>query len=84
MLRILIGQFEEIIISRPGRFKESDTAELAELCRKLGGGCRRIDEMDEAMRAARVATESPGDGLIVVTGSFYLVGEALRILRAEG
>jgi dihydrofolate synthase / folylpolyglutamate synthase len=83
MLRILIDQFDEIIISRPGTFKESNTTELAELCRGLGGRCRRMDEMGEALEAARATTASHGGGLIIITGSFHLIGEARRVLLAE-
>ncbi len=79
MLRILMDHFKEVIVSRPGRFKESNTAELTESCKSLGGSCRRIDEMAEALAAAR----SMSGGLVVVTGSFHLVGEARRLLEAE-
>jgi len=80
MLRILLDQFSEIIVSRPGTFKESNTAELVRSCKDLGGNCRGIDEMAAALRTARAST----DGLVVVTGSFHLIGEARRILAAEG
>ena len=78
MLQILLDHFSEIIISRPGRFKKSNTIELVESCKSLGGNCRRIDEMSEALAAAR----SAAGGLVVVTGSFHLIGEARRILDA--
>jgi dihydrofolate synthase/folylpolyglutamate synthase len=39
------------------------------------------DNVAEALRIAKEMT--PDDGLVVVTGSLYLVGEARKILAAE-
>ena len=83
ILEALVDQFVEIIIARPGTFKESDTTALEELCRSLGGNCRRIDEMKPALAEARSRARVLNASLIVVTGSFYLVGEARQVLRTQ-
>ena len=79
MLQSLVSQFRKIIISRPGTFKESDTDELLEMGLSVGGDCTKIDDID----AARRLLEGQDGGLVVVTGSFHLVGEARRVLVAE-
>ena len=83
MLQSLVSQFRKIIISRPGTFKESDTDELLEMGLSVGGDCTKIDDMDRAIDAARRLLEGQDGGLVVVTGSFHLVGEARRVLVAE-
>jgi len=80
MLRELASTFSRIIIARPGTFKKSDTAALNALCISLGGDCELHDDPIDALALARGGRA----GLIVVTGSFYLVGEIRAHLRREG
>ena len=83
MLAHLVPAFSRIVITRPGTFKPSDLDELRDACRELGGECEVCEDTDGALAAARSPAHGVAVGLIVVTGSFYLVGEARRRLRAE-
>ncbi len=91
MLLPLIDTFDTIVLARPGTFKESDSGELASICARLGGRCIRREEPAAALAAARDTLATAGenlpsarDGLIVVTGSFYLVGEIRVLLHEDG
>lgn len=79
MLRLLSPGFAQVIISRPGTFKASDVEELYRVCMEVGAECSRCDDMRDALASAR----APDPRLIVVTGSFHLVGEARRVLQEE-
>lgn len=77
MLDLLAGSFARIVITRPGTFKASDVDALARACRRRHAACTVSPTVAEALEeASRGAT-----ALIVVCGSFYLVGEARAILR---
>lgn len=97
MLRELASTFSRIIIAQPGTFKKSDTSSLHALCVSLGGACELHDDPVGALALAHSllahrppVTEAPVNagpaeaGLIVVAGSFYLVGEVRAHLRREG
>jgi dihydrofolate synthase/folylpolyglutamate synthase len=79
MIETLISTFPKIIVSKPGTFKPSDTEGLTRLCQDAGGECLLKDDMGDAIAHAR----SLDPGIIVVTGSFYLVGEARSVLAGE-
>ncbi|MFW6291416.1 MAG: bifunctional folylpolyglutamate synthase/dihydrofolate synthase [Spirochaetota bacterium] len=90
MLRELASTFSRIIIARPGTFKNSDTAALFALGLSLGGRCDLREDPIAALDLARetlaagLGRAPAREGLIVVTGSFYLVGEVRARLRREG
>ena len=79
MLELVAGEFRTIIISRPGTFKKSNPPGLLEMCRAAGGNCELLEEMEDAVAAAAAS----GAALVLVTGSFHLVGEARRVLLAR-
>ena len=83
MLARLVPAFSRIVITRPGTFKPSDLDVLCDTCRSLAGVCEVCEDTDAAIAAARRPAEGVAPGLIVVTGSFYLVGAARARLRAE-
>ena len=90
MLRILADTFHRIIITTPGTFKESNVHELLRLCQAVGGTCELRVDPEDALRnalpspAEKEANATSGDRtLIVVTGSFYLVGEVRRIIQSR-
>jgi len=78
MAAILAPAFWRIIISTPGTFKESDPEEVAEIFRELNPAT--ILEKDPARALRRARTESGGTRPILVTGSFYMIGEIGRLL----
>jgi len=56
--------------------RSANPAELAEACRKLNPSA----EIVASTALADALDKSAGDGLVIITGSLYLVGEALELL----
>ena len=83
MLAHLIACFDRIVITRPGSFKPSDLALLHRTCAALGGVATIHERTEDALAAARASVSDREDALIVVTGSFYLVGAVRCLLRDE-
>jgi dihydrofolate synthase/folylpolyglutamate synthase len=82
MLDRMHETFASVVICRPGEFKPSDPELLLEACREAGSDCVRIDEANDAIAYAQRRLPRTG-GVIVVTGSFYLVGKIRRELLNE-
>ena len=78
---ILLDNFDNIIISRPGTFKKSDTTALYNLFQNLNTNSN-IEMLIDADKALERAYElTPKDGCILVCGSFYLASEIALALR---
>jgi dihydrofolate synthase/folylpolyglutamate synthase len=78
MAEALVGSFERVIVSRPGTFKDSDPPAVATAFERLGAVVSLIPEPEEAIKTAIAAREGRP---VLVTGSFYLLGEVRRALR---
>jgi dihydrofolate synthase/folylpolyglutamate synthase len=80
-LRALLSDGDGVIATRYGSARSSEPADLAALAGGLGVWTR---EAPDLYHAAELALEvAPREAVITVTGSFYLVGEAYRILEAR-
>ncbi len=72
---ILLNNFNNIILSRPGTFKKSDMPSLFTLFKSLNNNSNIemiLDGKDALNRALEI---TPKDGCILVCGSFYLASE---------
>jgi dihydrofolate synthase/folylpolyglutamate synthase len=78
MARILARSFRHVVISTPGTFKESDPAEVADIFRSLNSSTFLEKDPTRALELARKLSE--GRRPVLVTGSFYMVGEIRRLL----
>jgi len=78
MAAILAPAFSRVIISTPGTFKESAPEEVAEIFRSFNPAT--VLEKDPARALRRAQEESEGTRPILVTGSFYMIGEIRRLL----
>ena len=73
---ILLNNFKNIIISKPGTFKKSDTPSLYNLFCELNNNNCNIEMIMDSKAALNKALEiTPKDGCILVCGSFYLASE---------
>lgn len=72
MARHLKGKWDRIIITTPGTFKVSDPTAVAQEFRQEGWPVHLELETEKAWELA--IQKAGNDGLIVVAGSFYLVG----------
>jgi len=74
---ILYRFFDEIIITRPGTFKQSDPSAVFSSFSALSQKCELIESTEEAMlRATTNAAKKKAS--ILVTGSFYLCAEFIK------
>jgi len=78
MAAILAPAFSRVIISTPGTFKESNPESVAEIFREINPAT--ILEKDPARALERARRESGGKLPVLVTGSFYMIGEIGRLL----
>jgi len=79
LAQIITANFAEIILTKPGEFKKSDLPGLAQAFAEQGAKVACIGETDLAIRQAFFEASSAGEPLLV-TGSFYLLGEVLQFL----
>lgn len=79
MAAALAGSFDRVIVARPGTFKESDPHAVAAAFERAGA---RVTLLEEAETALRHALEEGRGRPVLVTGSFYLLGEVRRAFRA--
>lgn len=83
MIEILLPKVESLILTRPDNERALTTQELTQFidCDFNGEHCFLTETVAEAVKKAN---EMAGkNGLILVTGSLYLVGEVKRILGSE-
>jgi dihydrofolate synthase/folylpolyglutamate synthase len=78
-LASLFAGFAPVTLTRPGNAKQSDPARLQAAFRTAGISFRYDDDYERAIAAALADAGSRG-ATALVTGSFYLVAEALKVL----
>ena len=81
MAEILFPLAERVIATRPGNPRSASPEEIQEAASRTGADVQPLAEVGEALECAR-----RGAGLqtvMVVTGSIYLVGEAMRHLEVR-
>lgn len=83
MLAHLAKHFARVVITRPGTFKPSDLTLLHRTATASGAIASIHEQTAAAVAAARAYVPDSPSGLIVVTGSFYLVGAVRARLREE-
>ncbi|GAB1433486.1 folylpolyglutamate synthase/dihydrofolate synthase family protein [Spirochaetota bacterium] len=76
----ILGQvFSEAIITRPGTFKESDTAAMIAAFSKAGLDTKLVENTEEAVKTAVKLAQNMQKPLLII-GSFYLCAAAAAIL----
>jgi dihydrofolate synthase/folylpolyglutamate synthase len=79
MAQILFPLAERVIATRPDNPRAAEPAEIAEMAASTGTEITCESVVGAALAKARAAT--PANGMIVVTGSIYLVGAVLGMLE---
>jgi dihydrofolate synthase/folylpolyglutamate synthase len=83
MLAILARGVDRVVVTRAEVQRSAEPETLLELARARFPQARMASDTDEALAAAR--EEAGDEGLVVVAGSLFLVGEARsRLLGIEG
>jgi dihydrofolate synthase/folylpolyglutamate synthase len=78
MAALLCPYFDQIIISKPGSFKESDPGQVHGIFQSLKPDSLLIEDPMQALQTAIELTDRRRP--LVVTGSFYMVCEVRRFL----
>ena len=81
LAQILFPLFDQIILTRVTSPRAADPAELTAIAATLGAKAKVVDQPRAALEASLAST--PTEGLLVIAGSVYLVGE-LRPLLVDG
>ena len=81
MTQILFPLAERVIATRPDNPRAASPEEIAALAAESGTEVMCEPEISAALARARAMTSSRG--MIVVTGSIYLVGAVLRMLEEK-
>jgi dihydrofolate synthase/folylpolyglutamate synthase len=81
MTQILFPLAEHVIATRPDNPRAAEPSEIAELAESSGTEITCEPDITAVLSKARIVT--PPDGLIVVTGSIYLVGAVLGVLEEK-
>lgn len=78
MAEILFPLAERVIATHPDNPRSASPEEIQQAAERTGVEIESIADASEALQCAR--TRAQPSAVIVVTGSIYLVGEAMRIL----
>jgi dihydrofolate synthase/folylpolyglutamate synthase len=79
MAQILFPIAQQVVVTHARNPRAATTAELAEAARDVGAEVAEAATVAEAVRVA--AQLAPENGVIVITGSIFVVGEAMQALH---
>jgi len=78
MAEILFPLAERVIATRADNPRSASADEIREAASRVSADIQQAEDVEAALEQAR--STCGGAGLVVVTGSIYVVGEAMRIL----
>lgn len=81
MAALLAPHFDRIVVSTPGTFKPSDPRQVHESFTRLHPRAELVADPEEALD--RLLHADPTPTAVLVTGSFYMIAEARKVLRAD-
>jgi len=81
MTEILFPLADRVIATRPDNPRSASPEEIQQAGSRTGSEIESVAEMGTALQRARAAAGA--DAVLVVTGSIYLVGEAMRLMGVE-
>ena len=79
MAEILAGRFNEIILTKPGDFKQSDPEQIFQSFAKRSKMVRLEEDTTSAI-VLGLKRSLQIDAVLLITGSFYLCSEAAKVL----
>ena len=81
MVQILFPIAQQILVTHAKNPRAATTEALAEAARKVGAEVIEAPSVEFAVR--RAAELTPKEGVLVITGSIFVVGEAMQSLQIE-
>lgn len=79
ILEELLAGTSLFVATRSGHARAADPTSISDAVHRLGGRCVTAGTFEEALNAAKDGIGN--DGVVCVTGSLFLVGEALSLLK---
>ena len=79
MIQILFPIAQQVVVTHAANPRAASTAELAEAAKAVGTEVVEFPKVESAIQQA--ANVTPENGVLVVTGSIFVVGEAMQALR---
>jgi dihydrofolate synthase/folylpolyglutamate synthase len=80
MTEILFPIAEHVIVTHADNPRSASADEILQAAARVAGGTKIEEAADVASALEQARTVAGTSGLVVVTGSIYIVGEAMRIL----
>jgi dihydrofolate synthase / folylpolyglutamate synthase len=81
MAEILFPLAERVIATQAANPRSASPEEIQQAASRTGAEIELVSEPEEALERARIGAEA--NAVVVVTGSIFLVGEALRLLKVK-
>jgi len=81
MTEILFPLAERVIATRPDNPRAASPEEILRAASRTGAEVEAVDDVNQALERAHLSAGPAG--VMVVTGSIYLVGEAMRFLASR-
>jgi dihydrofolate synthase / folylpolyglutamate synthase len=81
MVQILFPIAQQIVVTHSKNPRSATTVELVEAAQVVGSEVSQARTVAEAIQQAAALT--PEDGVVVITGSIFVVGEAMQALHLE-
>jgi len=81
MTEILFPLAERVIATRPDNPRAASPEEIQQAAVRTGVEIETVEAVEQALDRARFLAKAAT--VVVITGSIYLVGEAMRALGAE-
>ncbi|HEY3929638.1 MAG TPA: folylpolyglutamate synthase/dihydrofolate synthase family protein [Candidatus Koribacter sp.] len=79
MIQILFPIAQQVVVTRAHNPRAATTADLAQAAQQVGTDVVEVATVEAALRHA--AEMTPDSGVIVITGSIFVVGEAMQALN---
>ena len=81
MTEILFPVAQRIVVTQPQNPRAASPEEIVQAASRTGAEIEEVADVKAALEMARAAAAT--DGTVVVTGSIYLVGEAMQLLGVQ-
>ncbi|HLC20292.1 MAG TPA: cyanophycin synthetase, partial [Candidatus Nanoarchaeia archaeon] len=78
MVKIIVPLFEQVIVTE-GNYKPMDAEQLARIVKKY----RPVKAIKDSRKAFEKAKELQGNDMLLITGSLYLLGDVLPVMKKE-
>ena len=83
MTEILFPLAERVIATQPENPRAASTQEIQQAALRTAVEIEAVEDVEQALQRARSLSLAKSGAVIVITGSIYLAGEAMRVIGVE-